>query len=121
MALQIVLVDTWPADGWRGPLGVFDGAARALAAQGHDVRLIDDNVIASLPQQPTLLTGLNRAVAVRSMADSHRLAHELARRPPDLMIVPVRGGIAQATLMARACGEAFTHTRVALWLSLIHI
>ncbi len=115
MAQHVVLVDTWPADGWRGPSGVFDAAARSLAAQGHDVRLIDDNVIASLPQQPTLLTGLNRAVAVRSMADSHRLAHELARRPPDLMIAPVRGGIAQATLMARACGEAFAHTRVALW------
>ncbi|WP_422035598.1 glycosyltransferase family 2 protein [Reyranella sp.] len=115
MALHIVLVDTWPADGWRGPSGVFDAAARALEAQGHEVRLIDDSVMAGLSQEPTLLTGLNRAVAVRSMADSHRLALEMARRPPDLMIAPVRGGIAQATLMARACGEAFAHTRVALW------
>lgn len=115
MALHIVMVDTWPADTWRGPSGAFDAAARSLAAQGHEVRLIDDRMIAGLPQEPTLLTGLNRAVAVRCMTDSHRLAHELARRPPDLMIAPVRGGIAQATLMARACGEAFADTRIALW------
>ena len=115
MALQIVLIETWPADGWRGSSGIFDAAARSLAAQGHEVRLIDDNMIASLPREPTLLTGLNRAGAVRPMADSHRLAYEMARRPPDLMIAPVRGGIAQATLMARACGEACPNTRIALW------
>lgn len=115
MALQIVLVDTCPSDGWRGPSGRFDLAARSLERQGHDVRLIDDRAIESLSQTPTLLTGLNRAAAVRVMTDSHRLAQELSGRPPELMIAPLRGGIAQAALMARACGEAFTTTRIVLW------
>lgn len=115
MALDIAIVDTRPADGWRGPSGVFDVAARLLADQGHGVRLIDDRSISTLPQEPTLLTGLNRAESVRSMTDSHRLAYELAQRPPNLIIAPLRGGIAQASLMARACGEAFTDTRIVLW------
>jgi GT2 family glycosyltransferase len=115
VALRIVLVDASPSDGWHGPSGVFRGATAALAAQGHDVHLIDDTTIANLPQDSALLTGLNRAVSVRPMTDSHRLAHELARRPPDVMIATLRGGIAQAMLMARACGEAFANTRIVLW------
>ncbi|WP_428681713.1 glycosyltransferase family 2 protein [Reyranella sp.] len=77
--------------------------------------MIDPRALANLANDPPLLTGLNRAVAVSPMTDSHRLAHELAQKPPDLIIAPLRGGIAQATLMARACGEAFAGTHVALW------
>ncbi|WP_425065313.1 glycosyltransferase family 2 protein [Reyranella sp.] len=113
MALEIVLVDT--SEGWQGPSGLFPAAARSLAMQGHVVRLIDQRALADLAQDPPLLTGLNRAVAASPMTDSHRLALELARKPPDLMIASLRGGIAQATLMARACGEAFAGTRIALW------
>lgn len=115
MTQQIVLIDTCPSDGWRGRSGIFDEGARSLKREGHSVRLIDEYEIASLPQAPNLLTGLNRAIPVTWMTNSHRLAHELSRRPPDLIIAPLRGGIAQAILMARACGEAFTATRVALW------
>ena len=115
MALEIVLVATSPSEGWQGPSGLFQAAAQSLAMQGHVVRLIDHHVLADLAQGPPLLTGLNRAVAASPMTDSHRLALELARKPPDLMIAPLRGGIAQATLMARACGEAFAGTRIALW------
>ncbi|MDB5580902.1 MAG: hypothetical protein JWR80_6078 [Bradyrhizobium sp.] len=115
MGLRIALIDASPSDGWRGPSGLFQEAARTLSAQGHDVQSIDDTTIANLQQGTPLLTGLNRAVAVRPMTDSHRLAHELARRPPDVMIAPLRGGIAQAALMARSCGEAFAATRIALW------
>ena len=115
MALEIVLVDTSPSEGWQGPSSLFQAAAQSLAMQGHVVRLIDHHALADLAQGPPLLTGLNRAVAASPMTDSHRLAHELARKPPDLMIATLRGGIAQATLMARACGEAFVGTRIAVW------
>lgn len=115
MGLHIALVDVASSDGWHGPSSLFQEAARALSAQGHDVQSIDDTVITNLQQDIPLLTGLNRAVAVRPMIDSHRLAQELARRPPDVMIAPLRGGIAQAALMARSCGEAFAGTRIVLW------
>lgn len=115
MGLRLTLVDASPSDGWRGPSSLFQEGARVLSAQGHDVQSIDDTTIANLQQDLPLLTGLNRAVAVRPMIDSHRLAHELARRPPDVMIAPLRGGIAQAALMARSCGEAFAGTRIVLW------
>ncbi len=115
MGLRVAFVDASPSDGWNGPSGLFGEAATALSAQGHDVLSIDDTTIANLKQDISLLTGLNRAVAVRPMIDSHRLAHELAQRPPDVMIAPLRGGIAQAALMARSCGEAFAGTRIVLW------
>ncbi|MFN4016089.1 MAG: glycosyltransferase family 2 protein [Reyranella sp.] len=64
---------------------------------------------------PPILTAQNRATATRHMLASHRLAMRLAKAPPDLVIAPLRGGIAQAALMARACGEAFGGTRFAVW------
>jgi len=42
-------------------------------------------------------------------------AHRLAKLDPELVICPLRGGIGQGILMARACGEAFSRARVALW------
>ena len=61
-----------------------------------------------------MLTGLGREQGARPMIDSHRLATALAADDPDVIIAPVRGGAAQACLMARACGEAFADTRIAL-------
>lgn len=115
MALHIVLVDTPTSDGWHGPSGLFREAAATWAAQGHDVRLIEDHVAAASTARRPLLTGLNRAGPASPLTNSHRLACDLARNPPDLIIAPLRGGIAQSVLMARACGEAFVATRIALW------
>lgn len=115
MGLRITLINAPSSDGWRGPAGLFQEAARALSSQGHDVQPVDVATLTKLAQAPPLLTALNRAVAAQPMIDSHRLAHLLAQRPPDLIIAPLQGGIAQATLMARACGEGFSDTRIALW------
>jgi len=114
--IRIGLLHPLSTDGWHGPSPVFQQAARALSRCGHEVMALD----ASQPGSdfPPILTAQNRATATRHMLASHRLAMQLAETPPDLVIAPLRGGIAQAALMARACGEAFAGTRFALWSNL---
>jgi hypothetical protein len=112
--LRIALIDAVPTDGWQGPTHAFQEAARSLSRSGHQVMAIDASQIGP-GALPPLLTAQNRATATRHMLASHRLAMQLAENPPDLVIAPLRGGIVQAPLMARACGEAFTETRFALW------
>jgi hypothetical protein len=92
----------------------FRDVAALLEAAGHEVRLIEG---APPPPAgtPPVLTGLNRAVAAAPLVEAHALAHHLAGATPDLVIAPLGGGIAQAILMARACREEFSQTRVALW------
>lgn len=112
--LRIALIDAVSTDGWQGPTHAFQQAARSFSRMGHDVTVIDASQVAS-GALPPLLTAQNRATATRHILASHRLAMQLAENPPDLVIAPLRGGIVQAPLMARACGEAFTATRFALW------
>lgn len=112
--LRIALIDALSTDGWQGSSHAFQEAARALSRSGHDVTAIHASQVGS-DFLPPLLTARNREAATRHMLASHRLAMQLAGNPPDLVIAPLRGGIAQALLMARACGEAFTETRFALW------
>jgi GT2 family glycosyltransferase len=112
--IRIGLIDALSTDGWHGPSHALQQAARALSGSGHEVMAIDASHIGS-DEPPVLLTAQNRATATRHMLASHRLAMKMADAPPDLIIAPLRGGIAQAALMARACGEAFSRTRFALW------
>lgn len=112
--LRIALIEGLSTDGWQGPTHVFQQAARGLSRSGHDVTAIDASQVGSA-DLPPLLTAQNRATATRHILASHRLAMQLAEHPPDLIIAPLQGGIVQALLMARACGEAFTETRFALW------
>lgn len=112
--LRIALIDPWLTDGWQGPIHALQQAARILSRSGHDVMTIDASRVGSDALLP-LFTAQNRATATRHLLASHRLAMQLAEHPPDLVIAPLQGGIAQAPLMARACGEAFTETRFAVW------
>lgn len=112
--IRIALIDALPTDGWQGPSHVFRQAAHSLSRSGHDVMAIDASRVGS-GGLPPLLTAQNRAMATRHLLASYRVAMKLAENPPDLVIAPLRGGIAQASLMARACGEAFPRTRFALW------
>ena len=111
---RIALIDGLSTDGWQGPTLVFQQAARGLSRGGHDITAIDASQLRS-DALPPLLTAQNRSTATRHMLASHRLAMRLAENPPDLVIAALQGGVAQALLMARACGEAFSQTRVALW------
>jgi hypothetical protein len=128
MGLRIALVDALQADGWSGGSSKFEAVANCLEAVGHEVFLIDgtnlgdntpsDRLGDNTPSdrtEPTLLTGLNRALAAKPMMDSYRTARRLAELQPDIIVGPLRGGLLQGALMARACGEAFAKTRIALW------
>ena len=112
--MRIALIDR--PDAVDRPAGEnrFTALADLLTAKGHDVMLLNGAPDAEIGSPP-ILTGLNRAVSTSPMIDAHRLARHLADLHPDLVIAPLRGGIAQGVLMARACGEAFAATRVALW------
>lgn len=112
--LRIALIQGLSTDGWQGPSHAFQQAARSLSRSGHDVMAIDASHVGS-GNLPPIITAQNRATATRHMLASHRLAMQMSAAPPDLVIAPLRGGIAQALLMARACGEAFSGTRFALW------
>jgi len=93
----------------------FAGIASILIAEGHEALLVDGAATRSTKPAPPILTGLNRAVAAAPMIEANALAHYLADVKPDIIIAPLRGGIAQGVLMARDCGEDFAQTRVALW------
>lgn len=112
--MRIGLIHPLSTDGWHGPSPALHQAARALSRAGHEVTIVDASHIGS-GKLPPILTAQNRAMATRHMLASHRLTMQMSDAPPDLVIAPLRGGIAQAPLMARACGEAFSGTRFALW------
>jgi hypothetical protein len=112
--MRIALVDRPKAVGQSTGANRFARLADLLRRQGHGVALHDGAPPEHVGAIP-ILTGLNRAIAARPMIEAHRLALHLAHLAPDLLIAPLGGGIAQGVLMARACGEAFASTRVALW------
>lgn len=112
--IRIALIDALSTDGWQGSSHALQQAARSLSRSGHEVMAIDATHIGS-GDLPPILTAQNRATATRHMLASHQLAMLMAGTPPDLVIAPLRGGVVQALLMARACGEAFSGTRFALW------
>jgi hypothetical protein len=112
--VRIGLVHPLPTDGWQGAPLAFQQAVRDLTRSGHEVMAIDPAHLGP-DGLPPILTAQNRATATRHLIASHRVAMRMSDAPPDLVIAPLRGGIAQALLMARACGEAFPSTRLALW------
>jgi hypothetical protein len=125
-AVRIVFVDRPELRGWRGWRNRFRPAAAALANGGHEVVLADSVVrdegdeaecrhILLDPGPMPILTGLNREAPAEAMIWSHRVAHQLAELAPDLLIAPLRGGLARSVLMARQCGESYGATRIALW------
>src|SRR5260370_13223494 len=112
--MRIALIDRPEAIDRPAVENRFSALADLLASQGHEVMLLD-GAPHDDGRSPPILTGLNRAVSTRPMIDAHRLAWYLADRRPDLVIAPLRSGIAQGVLMASACRAGFATTRVALW------
>jgi hypothetical protein len=111
--MRIVLIDRPRPEDRPDWANRFAALARILEREGHEMLLLDGAPPGRAA--PPILTGLNRAGAAAPMIEAHELAHYLASRAPDLVIAPLRGGILQGILMARACREAFTGTRVAVW------
>jgi hypothetical protein len=101
--------DPWYADNLAS---AFRTAARDLAAAGWEVRLLDETAAAdALP----LLGGAGPATFTAALKRGYRLAQCLREVPPDLVLAPLRQGLAQPLLMARATGEDFARTAVAVW------
>jgi hypothetical protein len=112
--MRIALIDR-PGTGNINSYNRFAGIAPLLAAHGHEAILVDGATPRSAKDSPPILTGLNRAVAAGPMIEANALAHYLVDLRPDIVIAPLRSGIAQGILMARTCGEGFAQTRVVLW------
>ncbi len=112
--MRIALIDRPSPQDRPDGVNRFTGVTQFLRAQGHEVFLLN-GAPADDGRAPPILTGLNRAVAASPLTEAYALAQHLADLSLELVIAPLRGGIAQGVLMARACGEAFTTTRVALW------
>lgn len=111
--MRIALIDR-PSPQSVSPRNRFAGIAPLLIAHGHEALLVD-GAMQRAKDAPPILTGLNRAVAAEPMIEANALAHSLVELRPDMIVAPLRGGIVQGVLMARACGEEFARARVALW------
>ena len=64
---------------------------------------------------PAIVSGPGPGGLTRTLRAGHRAARDLMHEPIDLIVAPLSGGIAQPLLMARATGEGFACTGVALW------
>src|SRR3954452_24547260 len=115
MALRIGLLDETEGDEWSSRPNRFEGLAVALTAEGHTAVLVGGRrtavatrpSIVHLPDDPPphpLLTGLNHALETAPLTRSHDLVRRIAGSRLDLVIAPLRGGIAHGLLMARSCG-----------------
>lgn len=111
--MRIALIDR-PGTESMNPRNRFADIAPLLIAHGHEALLVD-GTMRRAKDAPPILTGLNRAVAAAPMIEANALAHSLVELRPEMIIAPLRGGIVQGILMARACGEEFVGARVVLW------
>lgn len=112
--MRIALIDL-PDRGDMNSRNRFAGIPPLLAIHGHQTLLFNGAAPRDAADLPPILTGLNRTASAAPMVEANAIAHQLVDHRPDIVIAPLRGGIAQGILMARACGEGFARTRVALW------
>lgn len=115
MCSTIVFVERVKANGIEGPTRRFASVAKWAREAGHRIEVIHEPCLGESSTDVPILTALNRAEATIALVASYRLAQTLIRLQPDIVIAPLREGIAQSALMARACGEGLTTTRFALW------
>ncbi|MCX5724636.1 MAG: hypothetical protein NTX84_09015, partial [Nitrospirae bacterium] len=112
--MRIALIDL-PDRADKNSRNRFAGIPPLLAIHGHQTFLFNGTTPRNTADLPPILTGLNRGASAAPMIEANAIAHQLIDLQPDIVIAPLRGGIAQGILMARACGEGFARTRVALW------
>jgi len=124
--VRVGLLDDPTDDDWSGRPNRFDAVARRLAEAGHAVVLAGGAASDPVPHPAVrrlaaelaplpLLTGLNHANETAPLTRAHDLVRRLAPLDLDLIIAPHRDGLAHGLAMARACGEGFAATRIALW------
>ena len=114
MSRRIAVIHPPPAGAWEEPSESWQDVAAVLSAAGHEVRIFSPSDDMS-ESGPSLLTAVNQFAAVAKLLASHRLSLALTDYAPDVLIAPLHGGLAQAVLMARECGEGFENVTIALW------
>ncbi len=109
--MRIALVDYGDDGRWPRRPNRFAGLALQLERLGHEARLV---VVSRATPGPTIVAGAERERDMAPLIASARALEALAE-PTDLVVLPLRGGIAHGVLMARACGELAYPLKVALW------
>ncbi len=109
--MRIAFIDRDDDESWPRPANRFAPVAERLARLGHETRLLTVSVRAP---GPTIVAGAERERDVAPLIASARALAALSA-PADLVVCPLRGGIAHGILMARACGELPFPLKVALW------
>lgn len=109
--MRVALIDFDDVDLWPRAPNRFASLEDRLKLIGHETRLV---TVARRAPGPTIVSGAERERDIESLVLSARALAALSE-PIDLVICPLRGGIAHAILMARACGELPYSLKVALW------
>jgi O-antigen biosynthesis protein len=109
--MRVALVDDPSLRLWSGSRNRFTALGQSLRAGGHEIALIDG----PSPGGPTFIAGAQREADVAPLTASARMVSTLREIDSDVMILPLRNGLAHGLLMARACGEIDSRHRIALW------
>lgn len=109
--MRIALVDFCDDGVWPRAQNRFAGLDSILKDLGHEARLI---TISRTSPGRTVVAGAGRESHIEPLIASVRALAAL-EAPVDLVVCPLRGGIAHGLLMARACGELPVAPKVALW------
>lgn len=138
--LRVCFLDAPGDDPWRAQENRFAGVARLLPHEQFDVTLatvagrVPENVHRAAagdenphrkefkpfrqvivgPSEVSLLCGLDRAEETAPLRASYRASAALAADAFDVLVAPLRGGIAHGVLMDRATGSHASLGRVAI-------
>lgn len=127
---RVLFADTSSRPDWGSQPNRFTESAREAAQAGFEVTVATMGARASpkigaepgalkeirigLPPYP-LVCGRGRAPETRPLRDAYALAQAVCLDDYDVVIAPLRGGLAHGLLMQRATGERTAATRIALW------
>lgn len=126
---RVLFADTGIHPDWGRQPNRFIESAREASQAGFEVTLATIGSEApetmgeagSLPEigvRPPpypLVCGRGRALETGPLRDAYALGQAVCLEDYDLVIAPLRGGLAHGLLMQRATGESRAATRVALW------
>lgn len=127
---RVLFADTCIRLDWGVQPNRFTESAREAAQAGFEVTVATlggevapksradsvslKEITVGLPPYP-LVCGRGRAIETRPLRDAYALAQAVRLDDHDVVIAPLRGGLAHGLLMQRATGESKAATRIALW------
>ena len=109
--MRIAFIDGDDDQAWPREANRFAALAENLGRLGHEITLL---TVSRRAPGPTIVAGAERERDIMPLIASARALAVLSA-PADLVVCPLRGGIAHGILLARACGELPFPLKVALW------